>query len=103
MKAEFINDYLSGSALDPKLSASSVGRWDKYQFNSVDVTRILASKEQILAKVETLGPRNSQKISRMYPRKMEVIEEAIFDMFKNQIDASKSINYVGVFSCQCKH
>ncbi|KAF9922699.1 hypothetical protein BGZ67_010301, partial [Mortierella alpina] len=77
----------SGRALDPRLSAASVGRWEKYNFNRSDVNRIIRAEENIRSKVQKLGARNSMKISRIYPRRIEVVEAIIFQDFKREIDA----------------
>ncbi|KAG9319583.1 hypothetical protein KVV02_005013 [Mortierella alpina] len=88
LKAEFLDDYQSGRALDPRLSAASVGRWEKYNFNRSDVNRIIRAEENIRSKVQKLGARNSMKINRIYPRKIEVVEAIIFQDFKREIDAT---------------
>ncbi|KAG0251465.1 hypothetical protein BG011_007597 [Mortierella polycephala] len=90
LKAEFIKDLQAQRELDPQLPATSVARWDKYNFNTSETTRILQNSEDILLKVQEAGPSNSMKISRLYSRKMEVVKKILYLAFKEEIDANTS-------------
>ncbi|KAF9986720.1 hypothetical protein BGZ75_001523 [Mortierella antarctica] len=50
LKADFINEYLSGRALDPPLSAASVGKREKYNFSASYCSRLVLDQENILSK-----------------------------------------------------
>ncbi|KAF9177699.1 Leucine-rich repeat, immunoglobulin-like domain and transmembrane domain-containing protein 1, partial [Haplosporangium sp. Z 767] len=72
LKADFIKEYYEKVELDPKFSASFLGRDPKYNFS-----REVAHE---------LGAQNATKITRLYPRKLEVVEKVIQKMFKLEIE-----------------
>ncbi|KAG0283569.1 hypothetical protein BGZ98_006284, partial [Dissophora globulifera] len=52
----------------------------------------MEESESILQKVKQLGPRNANMISRLYPRKMAVIEKLLLLEFKSEVAARIPVN-----------
>ncbi|KAI7815798.1 hypothetical protein BC939DRAFT_471579 [Gamsiella multidivaricata] len=89
LKADFIKDVLAEQELDPRFPAASVGRRQKYNFTRAEISRMIRDADDTPRKVQEASHRNPVKISRIYPRKMEVIEKVLYSQLKNEIDSSR--------------
>ncbi|KAI1319197.1 hypothetical protein EDD11_004591 [Mortierella claussenii] len=91
LKAEFIAEVNAARENDPKASASSIGRDKKYNLDRFTAACTINNSKAILDKVEGMGPRSSTKMTKLYPRAMEVVEKVLFLQFKHEIDSDSSM------------
>ena len=92
LKVEFINTVRAEKALDLKASVSSICRRPKFDFMPDSGYRILEQTDEILSRATQVGPRNAMTITRVFLRKLEVIERELFVIFMKEIENSKFLS-----------
>ncbi|KAG0316228.1 hypothetical protein BGZ99_007001 [Dissophora globulifera] len=86
LKAEFIKEVQAGLERDPRFPISVVCRRDKYNFYPQKGISLFNNASEILGKIAQLGSHNSMLITKLYPRKMDVIENFLYLSFKKELE-----------------